>query len=546
MSVETSKTGSDDLFFDFVIVGSGFGGSVAAMRLTQKGYRVAVLEAGKRWKTTDFPRTNWNFRKYFWAPLLRCFGPQRITLLKGVMVLRGAGVGGGSLIYANTLMRPLPEVFRQNAWPAGEDWEKELAPHYDEAERMLGVTRNLSMGESDEALRALGERMGIGDTFFPTDVGVYFGEPGKLAPDPYFSGEGPERSGCTLCGGCMVGCRHNAKNTLDKNYLFFAEKWGARVFPETTVTRLSRSNGGYSIETTRTTSLWRRSGPRFRARKVILAAGVLGTVEILFQNKERFQTLPGVSDRLGEMVRTNGESLLGATSFEAHRDFSRGVAIGSAIHPDPDTKIEAVRYPSGSGAMRMLAVPLTPDGSRLGRPLKMLGVLFRRLHRFIRLWTVGDWAKSSIILLVMQSVDRQIRLRLGKSILGGFCIRGAATDKPIPSYLPAAQKAAGMLAEDIGGEAQNVFSEVVFGTPATAHILGGCCIADSAEHGVVDLNHEVFGYPGLYVCDGSVIPVNLAVNPSLTITALAERFASRLPPNPDGAGQSPERRIRFS
>jgi cholesterol oxidase len=517
---------------DFLIIGSGFGGSVSAMRLSQKGYRVAVLESGKRFRSADFPRTNWNLRRYLWAPLIRCFGPQRITLLRGVMVLRGSGVGGGSLIYANTLMKPLPEVFHDGSWPPGRDWEKALDPHFAEARRMLGVTTNPFLGDSDHALRALGHRMGVEESFHPTEVGVFFGEPGKRVRDPYFGGEGPDRAGCQLCGGCMVGCRFEAKNTLDKNYLYFAEKWGAEIFPETLATRITPEKGGYRVETRRSTS-WRGArGPSYFASRVILAAGVLGTVELLLRNRDRFHTLPNLSPQLGERVRTNGESLVGATSFEAHRDFSRGIAIGSAIHPDPRTKIEAVRYPEGSDAMRLLGIPLTPEGNKLTRPLKMLAILFRRLPRILRLWAVRDWAKRSIILLVMQSVDRQMRLRLGHSILGGAAIRGAITDKPIPSFLPVAQEAVSELAKEIRGEPQNAFSEVLLGTPATAHILGGCCLGDDSARGVVDENHEVFGYPDLFVCDGSVVPSNLGVNPSLTITALAERFVSQFPPAP--------------
>ncbi|HEX6273776.1 MAG TPA: GMC family oxidoreductase, partial [Polyangiaceae bacterium] len=366
--------------------------------------------------------------------------------------------------------------------------------------------------------------------------------------DPYFAGAGPERAGCVLCGGCMVGCRYRAKNTLDYNYLWFAERFGARIFPETRATRLvPLPDDGYFIETKSTTSLFPRSGPRFRAKRVVLAAGVLGTVELLFENRDVHRTLPNVSGRLGDFVRTNGESLLGATSFERHRELSRGIAIGAAFHPNSLTKIESVRYPSGSGAMRLLGVPLTPDGNAVTRPLKMLWRLLTRLPAMLRLLTVADWAKSTLILLVMQTVDQHLRLRLGRSLLRPWrALRGATTDKPIPSYLPVAQEAAELLAEEIHGEPQNIISEVLLRTPATAHILGGCCIGTSPEDGVIDAHHEVFGHPGLYVCDGSVIPGNLAVNPSLTITAMAERFASLFPPAPDmSAERLAEREVHF-
>jgi len=517
--------------YDFVIVGSGFGGSVSAMRLAQKGYRVAVIEAGKRWHKEDFPKTNWNAFKYLWAPKLRCFGIQNITLLKGVMVLHGSGVGGGSLVYANTLMRPNAAVFEDPAWSRAVNWEPELAPHFDTARRMLGVTQNRALLEGEQALERVSERMHSRETFHATEVGVFFGKSGQTVPDPYFSGAGPERTGCTLCGGCMVGCRFGAKNTLDRNYLYFAERFGAKVVPELKVERISTTPQGYQLQTTRSTAIFAEPGPTFYAKRVILAAGVLGTVELLLKNRDEHRTLQKLSRRLGDFVRTNGESLLGATSFDAHRDLARGIAIGAAFHPNAVTKIESVRYPSGSGAMRLLGVPLTPDGSALTRPFKMLARIFARLPRMLRLWRVRDWAKSTVILLVMQSVDQHLRLRLVPTIFG-HALADTTPNQSVPSYLPIAQEAAEILADELQGEPQNVISEVLLRTPATAHILGGCCIGESAESGVIDERHEVFGYPGLYVCDGSVIPGNLAVNPSLTITALAERFTSFFPRAP--------------
>ena len=495
------------------------------MRLAQKGYKVCVVEAGRRWQANDFPKTNWNAFKYLWAPRLGCYGIQNITLLKGVMVLHGSGVGGGSLVYANTLMRPQASVFADPAWSRSVAWEEELAPHFETARRMLGVTENRALMEGERTLQRVSERMGSGATFHATEVGVFFGKPNVTVPDPYFEGAGPERTGCSLCGGCMVGCRFGAKNTLDKNYLYFAERWGTEVFPELKVTRLLPVADGYELETERSTSLFGRPGPRLHAKRVILAAGVLGTVELLLKNRDRYRTLPEVSGRLGDFVRTNGESLLGATSFDAHRELSRGIAIGAAFHPNSLTKIEAVRYPSGSGAMRLLGVPLTPDGSAFTRPLKMLARMVLRLPRILKLWRVRDWARSTVILLVMQSVDQHLRLRLGRSLFGRG-LRDTSTDQPVPSYLPIAQQAAEILADELQGEAQNVISEVLLRTPATAHILGGCCIGEDSASGVIDERHEVFGCPGLYVCDGSVVPGNLAVNPSLTICALAERFAS--------------------
>lgn len=561
-SIRKNHAKTDPVFeYDVVIVGSGFGGSVAAMRLTQKGYRVAVLESGKRYRSDDFPKTNWNLKKYLWYPALRCFGFQKITFLKGLMLLHGRGVGGGSLVYAGTLMQPPANAFDQRGWPEDIKWEQELKPHFATAKKMLGVARNPHLFATDQAIEALGQKMGISGSFHPTEVGVCFGESSRqgirqkpqMIADPYFSGSGPDRGACVSCGGCMVGCRYRAKNTLDYNYLYFAEKWGARVFSETEASRLVpvKTDQGthYEIHTRSTTAWFKKRGPVFRAKRVILAAGVLGTVDLLLKNRDVYKTLPQVSSKLGETVRTNGESLLGATSFDASRDFSQGVAIGAAIHPDATTKIEGVRYPSGSGFMRLLAVPLTPDGNQWSRPLKMLLQFIRRWKSWCRLLLLRDWAKSTVILLVMQSIDQKMRLHLGRSFWTGFALglNGQSSEKPVPAYLPVAQQAAQELAGILDGEPQNVISEVVFNMPATAHILGGCCLAPDRTQGVVNGEHEVFGHPGLYVCDGSVIPANLAINPSLTITALAERFCEFWPQHPEiSENELANRKIIFS
>lgn len=516
--------------YDFVIVGSGFGGSVSAMRLAEKGYKVAVIETGKRWRPQDFAKSNWQLSKFLWFPPLRFFGPQKITLLDHLMLLHGSGVGGGSLVYANTLMRPEDKIFRDASWPRGTDWGAELAPHYETAKKMLGVTQAPQHDAAEGVLLKVARKMGAESTYHPTEIGVYFGPDGK---DPYFGGAGPARNGCTYCGACMVGCRHGAKNTLDKNYLWFAEKHGAEVHPELEVRRIERTANGYRLRTKRSTSWFTRSGPTFEADKVILAAGVLGTVELLFINRDVHRTLDKVSSRLGVQVRTNGESLTGATSRRPDADYSKGVAISAAFHPDSVTKIEAVKYPEGSDFMRLMAVPLTGPGGPWMRPLKMLARVITRFPDIMRVMFVRDWAKSSVILLVMQSIDTHMNLRVKRRLLKGGhhgitgqAVKGVA----IPSYLPIAQKATEILAEEIDGEPVNVVSEVLMRTPASAHILGGAPMGDSPETGVVDAKHEVFGYPGLYVCDGSVIPCNLAVNPSLTITALAERFTSQFPP----------------
>lgn len=517
--------------FDFVIIGSGFGGSVAAMRLAQKGYSVAVIEKGKRYRPQDFAATNWNLRRFLWAPIIKCFGIQQITLLKGIMLLHGAGVGGGSLVYANTLMTPPDSIYKSPLWPAGTDWLNELKPFFQTAQKMLGVVTNKIESEAENLMQKLAADLGVQNSFHLTEVAVYFGAPGKSGTDPYFAGAGPERSGCTGCGACMVGCREGAKNTLDKNYLYFAEKWGTQIFPELKVSKIIPVEGGYSVTAASVRDLFFKKEVRFRAKKVIVASGVLGSVELLFQNRDVFRTLPAISPKLGEYVRTNGESLCGVTSLDSRQDLSRGIAIGSAIHPDAVTKIEPVRYNSGSSLMRLLAVPMTANGNRLLRPLKLLQTLILRFPRIIRLIFVKNWARQSVILLVMQTVDIHMKLKLGRSFLsfGRKALVGDSQSGTFPSYLNVAQVATRKVAGMINGEPQNAASEVLLGIPATAHILGGCNMGSTPEHAVIDSRHEVFGYPGLFVCDGSVIPANLGVNPSLTITALSERFSAGFP-----------------
>ncbi|WP_347357807.1 GMC family oxidoreductase [Bdellovibrio sp.] len=514
--------------FDFIIIGSGFGGSVSALRLAQKGYKVAVLEKGRRYAPSDFAKTNWNLRKFLWAPSLRLFGIQQITFLKGVMALHGVGVGGGSLVYANTLMKPQDEVFLQ--WPKGVNWKDELAPGYEKAKKILGVTVNRFESISDRYLQKLGHELGIADTYHLTEVGVYFGTPGETVPDPYFAGEGPARTGCNACGACMVGCRVGAKNTLDKNYLYFAEKWGAKILDSLHVDQVLPEGGRYKVTAKRTDRIFSEKTV-FTADRVIFAAGVLGTLEILFKNKYSYGHLSKISEKLGKMVRTNGESLCGATQTGTHEDLSVGIAIGSAIHPDKDTKIEPVRYPAGSDAMKFLAVPLTGPGNRVVRPIKMLCNLVLKAPTFIKIYFFSDWSKKGIILLVMKSIDQTLEIKWRRTWMRLFQ-KHLTTDlkgQNVPSYMPIAQKASTLLAKIVGGVPQNVVSEVVMGTPATAHMLGGCSLSDIGVDSVINQWHELQSYPGLYVCDGSVIPSNLGVNPSLTISALAERFATQFP-----------------
>ncbi|MDZ4678613.1 MAG: GMC family oxidoreductase [Oligoflexia bacterium] len=524
--------------FDYLIIGSGFGGSVSALRLAEKGYSVLVLERGRRYEASDFPKSNWNLRKYLWAPLFKCFGIQTITLFKNALILSGTGVGGGSLVYANTLMVPGDSFFNDPVWSGIKDWKSALLPHYKTAQRMLGVTQNPLLTEADDVLKKLGEDFGCAQSFHSVDVGVYFGTETK---DPYFDGKGPMRSPCVFCGGCMVGCRYNSKNTLDKNYLYFAEKSGAQIIPECEVVKVTPlefnttakktaqtsdpSTMRYLVETRNPLSWFGGKRRTFQARNVIFAAGAIGTVKLLLENKVIHNSLPHLSDELGKTVRTNGESLVGATSLQKNVDYTKGIAISSAIHPDKITKIEVVRYPAGSGFMRLLALPLTGPGHAFIRPLKFFAQCILRVGDLIKLCTVKDWAKSTVILLVMQTVDNQIALGIKRPWYKLFrkSFGSVETGLPrIPAYIEVAHRAVENVSRKIKGISQNAFSEPLLNTPASAHILGGARIGASVQDGVVNENCEVFNYPGLYVIDGSMIPANLGVNPSLTITALAE------------------------
>ncbi|MEU9141244.1 GMC family oxidoreductase [Streptomyces sp. NPDC048404] len=535
--------------YDVVVVGSGFGGSVTALRLTEKGYRVGVLEAGRRFTRDTLPKNSWDIRNYLWAPRLGMYGIQRIHLLGNVMVLAGAGVGGGSLNYANTLYVPPKPFFEDPQWKDITDWEQELKPYYDQARRMLGVRLNPTMTPSDVHLKAAAERMGVGDTFHMAPVGVFFGDgqdadgsagakPGQEVADPYFGGAGPSRKACTECGECMTGCRHGAKNTLNENYLHLAEKAGAVVHPMTTVVSVTDdSRGGYAVQTLPTDDRRKGRGRTFTARRVVLAAGTYGTQTLLHRMKAGGQ-LPHLSKRLGELTRTNSEALVGAQTDDrryrkAHgtprADFTRGVAITSSIHPDEDTHIEPVRYGKGSnamGGMSILQVPYAEGSSRVAgwfvnaarHPLLVLRSLSNR-----------RWSERTIIGLVMQSLDNSLTTYLkpkgaGKGLLTARQGHGA----PNPKQIEAASRAASVLAEEINGFPGSNVGELM-GTPLTAHFLGGCPIGAGPEEGVIDPYHRLHGHPGISVVDGAAVSANLGVNPSLTITAQAERAMSFWP-----------------
>ncbi len=524
---------------DFIVIGSGFGGSVSAMRLAEKGYSVIVLERGKRFKDEDFARSNWAVWKYIWAPAFRCFGILQVSLLKGIMVLHGSGVGGGSLGYANVLEIPDDTMFEHPAWRHLADWKSVLRPYYATACRMLGVTKNPKTWAADALLREIATGLDHVDSFQPTQVGVFFGPEGVEVADPYFDGEGPSRRGCTHCGGCMVGCRFNAKNTLVKNYLYFAEKWGVEIWAESEVTDViplepEQPDGArYAVRYRSTTGMFNNNVRTIRAKSVIFSAGVLGTVKLLMKCRDETKSLAAISDTLGENVRTNSEALLGVVGRNDEVNYSKGIAITSVFKADEVTRIEPVRYPDGSSLMRLLSAPLISSGdSILLRIVKILGKVLKHPVDFLRSHVLPGWARRTTILLVMQTLDSSLRLKLGRSLLTGFRRSLVSEQRPVnrvPAKVDIGHAVTREFAGRSGGIPLGSLGENLLNMPTTAHILGGCPMGRNAEEGVVDLNCEVFGYPGLYVVDGSIMPANPGINPSLTITALAEYAMSHVP-----------------
>ncbi|WP_305780126.1 FAD-dependent oxidoreductase [Nocardia nova] len=514
---------------DVVIVGSGFGGSVTALRLVEKGYSVAVLEAGRRYEDADFATTSWDLRRYLWAPALGCYGIQRIHRLRDCFILAGAGVGGGSLNYANTLYKPGRAFFEDRQWAEITDWDAELTPHYDQARRMLGVVENPHTTPADEIIRSVAEDMGVADTYVPTPVGVYFGEPGVVSADPYFGGVGPERTGCIECGECMTGCRHGAKNTLVKNYLGLAESAGAQIHPMTTVTALRpQDDGSWRVETRRTGRL--RGGKRsFSARYVVLAAGTWGTQRLLFRMRDT-GVLPALSPQLGVLTRTNSEAILGAGRTRVHTglDLTAGVAITSSFHPTADTHIEPVRYGKGSNTMGLLQTYLVDGGKAVPRWVRVLAIAATHPVRTVRLLRTRRWSERTLILLVMQSLDNSITTFTRRGLFGRRYTSRQGYGEPNPSWIPAGHEVTRRVAGKLGATAGSTWPDI-FGVPMTAHFIGGCVIGGDREHSVIDPYHRVHGYPTLSIVDGSAISANLGVNPSLTIAAQAERAASMWP-----------------
>jgi cholesterol oxidase len=520
--------------YDYVIIGSGFGGSVSAMRLTEKGYSVLVLEKGKRFKDGDFAKSNWQYWKYVWLPAIRAHGILQISILKGVMVLHGAGLGGGSLGYANVLEIPTDETFATPAWNQNIKWGEVLKGHYATARKMLGAARNPKLWKADDLLKQMAEERGMGHTFRATDVGAYFGEAGVSVPDPFFNGEGPDRAGCLQCGGCMVGCRNNAKNTLPKNYLYFAEKKGAEIKAEVEVTNVLPStidNARYDITYQDSTRLIKRRQTA-HARNVIFSAGVMGTIKLLLNLRDVKGSLPLLSPKLGHMVRTNSEALLGSVARKSDINYSEGVSISSIYNHDEITRVEPVRYPDGSSLMRFLAAPLIDTDVNIPmRLLKFMGWSLTHPIDFLKALVLPGWAHNVTILLVMQHADNRMRFRIGRSFFTLFRTGMVADEEP--GYEIGAQvKGSHELTRDFSARINGIplgsIGENLLNLPTTAHILGGAPMGRNAEEGVVDENFALHNYKGLYVIDGSIMPANPGVNPSLTITALAEYAMSRI------------------
>ncbi|HTE53386.1 MAG TPA: GMC family oxidoreductase [Kofleriaceae bacterium] len=536
MSANQSDRPDDPARWDFAVVGSGFGGSVSALRLVEKGYRVLMLEKGRRLGAADFPKTNWNVRRWLWMPGVGFRGLFQMTFLRHVTALSGVGVGGGSLVYANTLPIPREGFFRAESWAHLADWQRELAAHYQTARRMLGAVENPNVTYPDQVIRELAADIGRADHVHPTTVAVYFGKPGETVPDPYFGGRGPERTGCIQCGGCMLGCRFGAKNTLDKNYLHLAEALGLVIRADSEVSVLEPDPaGGYRLEVREGADGARRDRV-YRADQVILSGGVLGTVELLLRMKERARRghggLPALSPRVGEFVRTNSEVLMGVTTRRRDRDLSHGIAIGSILDTDEHSHIEPVRYPSGAGFFRTLMAPHAPGDRAIVRVARALGFALAHPIQMFRTWTVPDWARYTMILLYMRALEGHLRLRLGRPLRRMFR-RGLVTEVsggPRPSAsIAEATELGRRVAERIEGTTTSMMTETVLGIPTTAHILGGCAMGAGPDAGVIDHRHRVFGHPGLYVIDGSAVSANPGVNPSLTICALAERAMTFVP-----------------
>ena len=517
--------------YDYVIIGSGFGGSVCALRLSEKGYKVLVIEKGKWYKSEDFPKTNWNLRKWLWLPFFRFFGIMKLSIFKHVAVLSGTGVGGGSLVYANTLPIPKTSFFNSGSWCQLCRWEEELRPFYELALNMLGATKNPKLFDGDLALEQLSKNLGKEDEFEATKVAVYFGKENVTVPDPYFNGQGPERTGCNFCGACMTGCRHNAKNTLDKNYLYLAQKQGAEIMAEQEVydvVPLDHADGisGYELSIKSSTRFFKKR-QTIQTQGVIFSGGVLGTVKLLLKLKQK--SLPKLSDKLGDDIRTNNETLISVSSLEKNKNFSKGIAIGSILHTDENSHLEICRYGEGSNAWKLVHFPYATGKNAFVRLTKVLGAWLRSPLQFLKIYWVNPWAKSTVVLLFMQTLDSTLQLK--RNFLGLTTTALSRGTKPSP-FIPESVNLTRGYSKIVKGKNTSFALETLAGIPSTAHILGGAVMGADASEGVIDKDNKVFGYKNMYVIDGSMISANPGVNPSLSITAIAERAMHKISPNP--------------
>lgn len=515
--------------YDYVIIGSGFGGSVSALRLSEKGYKVLVVEKGKWYHSNDFPKTNWNFRKWLWIPFLRFFGIMKITIFKHVAVLSGTGVGGGSLVYANTLPIPKASFFNTGSWQKLNNWEEDLQPYYQLALKMLGAVKNPKLYDGDIALQKLSKKFGIEDQFEATNVAVYFGKKNAVHPDPYFDGQGPERKGCSFCGACMTGCRNNSKNTLDKNYLFLAQKYGAVIMAEHEVydvVPLNKDDGktGYEIALKSSTKIFTKK-QTIRAGAVVFSGGVLGTIKLLLKLKQK--SLPNISDKLGDDIRTNNETLISVSSLNKNKNYSKGVAIGSILHTDANSHLEICRYSEGSNAWKFVHFPYTTGKNVFVRFIKVIVLLAKSPIQYFKIYLVNPWAKSTVVLLFMQTLDSTLKLK--RNFLGQMTSTMSTGKKPSP-FIPESLKLVEAFSKIVNGKNTSFALETLAGIPSTAHILGGAVMGADSKQGVIDKDNNLFGYKNILVIDGSMISANPGVNPSLSITAIAERAMSKILP----------------
>ncbi|MFQ3212868.1 MAG: cholesterol oxidase [Marivirga sp.] len=513
--------------YDYVIIGSGFGGSVSALRLSKKGYKVLVVEKGKWFEAKDFPKTNWNFRKWLWMPKLRFFGIMKLTILKHVAVLSGTGVGGGSLVYANTLPIPKSTFFKTGSWSSLNDWESDLAPYYQEALRMLGAAKTPKLFDGDIGLKKVAQKLNMEDKFDATNVAIYFGEENVTKDDPYFDGMGPKRTGCNYCGACMTGCRNNSKNTLDKNYLYLAQKYGAEILAEQEVydvRPIDTSDGadGYEVAIKTSTKFFTKR-KTITSKGVIFSGGVLGTIKLLLNLKSR--SLPNISERLGKDIRTNNETLVSVSSLEKDKNYSKGVAIGSILDTDENSHLEICRYSEGSNAWKFIHLPYVTGSNIFIRLGKVLVSLIKSPVKYFKIYFVNSWAKKTVVLLFMQTLDSTLRFK--RNIFGFMSSTVSTGKKPTP-FIPESVKLIKEYSKAVNGVSTSFALETIAGIPSTAHILGGAVMGENPSTGVIDKNNKVFGYENLYIIDGSMISANPGVNPSLSITAIAERAMDQI------------------